>query len=50
MFSGFFPLVKSGNKGQRHFADPHYYHGILLDQWGLCLSLFQLSLASILYS
>ena len=50
ILSRFFPFVKSGNKGQWHFAGPHYYQEILFDQCRLCPSLFQLSFASILCS
>ena len=37
MFSRFFPFVKSGNKGQWHFAGSHKHQEILLDQ---CSSLY----------
>ena len=50
VFTGFFPFVKSGNKGQWHFAGPHYYQKILFDQYRLYPSLFQLSFASSRYS
>ena len=45
-----FQFVKSGKKGQWHFAGPHYHQQILFDQCRLYPSLFQLSFDSILYS
>ena len=50
MFSRFFPIVKSGHKGQYHFTRPRYYQEILFDQCRFYPSLFQLSLSSILHS
>ena len=48
MFSWVFFICKIWEEG--HFAGPHYYQEILFDQCRLYPSLFQLSLASILYS
>ena len=45
----FLPFVKSRNKGQWHFAGPHYYQEILFDRCCLYPNLFQLPLASIPY-
>ena len=40
----------SRNKGEWHFAGPHYCQEVLFDQFRLHPSLLQLSFASILYN